>query len=83
MSHFIFLEDTSIVFSTLRCMRLEKLGFEQDRINHIISSKVLVSISTTPQSYKAPMIKIMWSVLRNRILPLIQHLNTACSAIKV
>ena len=29
MSHFIFLEDISIVFSTWRCMRHEKLGFEK------------------------------------------------------
>ena len=43
MSHFIFLEDTSIVFSTLRCMRLEKLGFEQDRINPINRSFCLFS----------------------------------------
>ena len=43
MSHFIFLEDTSIVFSTLRCMRLEKLGFEQNRINPINRSFCLFS----------------------------------------
>jgi len=33
MSNFIFLEGACIGFSSLGCMRVEKTGFEQDRIN--------------------------------------------------